>query len=153
MEEIFYSGTFGGETLSLAAAIADIDKMRAEPVIETLARTGETLATGVRERIARHGLEGVMSIGGHPSWMLLRFTDRPNVRKEAIRTLFIREMLRNGVLILGSHNICYAHGPNEVRHVLAAYDEALGTIAAALASGNLPEVLGIPPIEPIFRVR
>jgi glutamate-1-semialdehyde 2,1-aminomutase len=127
--------------------------MRAEPVIETLARTGETLATGVRERIARYGLDGVLSIGGHPSWMLLRFSDQPSVRKEAIRTLFIREMLRNGVLILGSHNVCYAHGANEVAHVLAAYDQSLGTIARALASGNLPQVLGIPPIEPIFRVR
>ena len=30
MEDIFYSGTFGGETLSLAAAIATIDKMERE---------------------------------------------------------------------------------------------------------------------------
>jgi glutamate-1-semialdehyde aminotransferase/spore coat polysaccharide biosynthesis protein SpsF (cytidylyltransferase family) len=153
MEEVFFSGTFGGEALSLAAAIAVIDKMRKEPVIETLARTGETLATGVRERIAKNGLDGVLSINGHPSWKLLRFTDQPQARKEAIRTLFIREMLRNGVLILGSHNICYAHGTNEVAHVLSAYDQALATIAKALASGNVDQVLGIPPIEPIFRVR
>jgi len=153
MEEVFFSGTFGGEALSLAAAIAVIDKMRNEPVIETLARTGETLAAGARERISRHGLDGVLSIGGHPSWMLLRFADQPTARKEAIRTLFIREMLRNGVLILGSHNICYAHGPNEVAHVLSAYDEALARVAKALGTGDLAGVLGIPPIEPIFRVR
>ncbi len=30
MEDIFYSGTFGGETLSLAAAIATIDKIERE---------------------------------------------------------------------------------------------------------------------------
>ena len=32
MEEIFFSTTFGGETLSLAAAIAVVDKMRCQPV-------------------------------------------------------------------------------------------------------------------------
>jgi len=153
MEEVFFSGTFGGEALSLAAAIAVIDKMRREPVIETLARTGETLANGVRAGIARYGLEGVLSIKGHPSWMLLQFSDQKRARKEALRTLFIREMIRRGVLILGSHNVSYAHGPNEIAHVLAAYDSVLATVAEKLAEGNLEQNLGIPAIEPIFRVR
>jgi glutamate-1-semialdehyde 2,1-aminomutase len=153
MEEVFFSGTFGGEALSLAAAIAVIDKMRREPVLETIAQTGETLADEVRARIARHGLEGVLAINGHASWKLLHFSDRPEARKEAIRTLFIREMLRRGVLILGSHNVSYAHGPNEIAHVLAAYDETLAVVAERLAAGNLERELGIPAIEPIFRVR
>ena len=153
MEEVFFSGTFGGEALSLAAAIAVIDKMRREPVIETLARTGETLANGVRACIARHGLEGVLSIKGHPSWMVLQFSDQKQARKEALRTLFIREMLRQGVLILGSNSVSYAHGPNEVAHVLGAYDSVLAVIGQKLAAGNLEQDLGIPAIEPIFRVR
>ena len=36
MKDIFYSGTFGGETLSLAASIATINKMKSHNVIDHL---------------------------------------------------------------------------------------------------------------------
>ena len=65
MENVFFSGTFGGETLSLAAAIATIDKMRREPVIERLWQTGQTLSAGALERIARYGLQDVIDFGGY----------------------------------------------------------------------------------------
>ena len=40
MEEIFFSFTFGGETLSLAASAATLDKLRRENVTDHLARLG-----------------------------------------------------------------------------------------------------------------
>ena len=43
MEDVFFSGTFGGETLSLAAAIATIDKIEREGVIDHLWATGGEL--------------------------------------------------------------------------------------------------------------
>ena len=43
MEDIFYSGTFGGEALSLAAAIATIDKIERENVTERLWQVGGDL--------------------------------------------------------------------------------------------------------------
>jgi glutamate-1-semialdehyde 2,1-aminomutase/spore coat polysaccharide biosynthesis protein SpsF len=41
MEDVFYSGTFGGEALSLAAAIATIDKLEREDVIGGLWARGD----------------------------------------------------------------------------------------------------------------
>ncbi|MCY4310582.1 MAG: aminotransferase class III-fold pyridoxal phosphate-dependent enzyme, partial [Rhodospirillaceae bacterium] len=108
MEEIFYSGTFGGETLSLAAAIAVIDKMRREPVVPTLWQRGEALAASVTEAIAQTGLESVITLGGLPPWTVLTFKDHPKASAEAVKTLFVREMLKAGVLINSSHNVCYS---------------------------------------------
>ncbi|MEE9210778.1 MAG: aminotransferase class III-fold pyridoxal phosphate-dependent enzyme [Kiloniellales bacterium] len=153
MEEIFFSSTFGGETLSLAAAIAVIDKMRREPVIETLWRTGETLAAGVRQRIADHGLEEVITVNGKAPWTVLGIADHPAARKEAVKTLLLTELIGRGVLMLGSHNICYAHTEADLAWVLAAYDEALGVVRREIEGRKLEANLACPVIEPIFRVR
>jgi glutamate-1-semialdehyde 2,1-aminomutase len=153
MEEIFFSGTFGGEALSLAAAIAVIDKMRREPVIETLWRTGGVLAEGVGARIARHGLTELFGLVGKAPWMILTTRDHPAARKEASKTLLVTELLARGVLLLGSHNVCYAHDGVDVARVFAAYDAALARVAEELATGSLEARLGRPAIEPVFRVR
>ncbi len=64
MEDIFYSGTFGGETLSLAAAIATIDKIEREKVTERLWATGGELMEQARARIAAAGLSDVVGLVG-----------------------------------------------------------------------------------------
>jgi glutamate-1-semialdehyde 2,1-aminomutase len=153
MTEVFLSSTFGGEALSLAAAIATIDKMRREPVIEKLWRTGQALADGANERFRQHGLTDVMSLSGKAPWMVLGFRDHPAARKEAIKTLFLREMIQAGVLITASHNVNYAHDDADVATVLAAYDRALPVLAGELARGGLEERLDCGVIEPVFRVR
>lgn len=153
MEEIFFSGTFGGEALSLAASIAVIDKMRREPVIDTLWRTGTALAEGTRDLIARHGLQKVFGLVGKAPWMILTVQDQPTARKEAIKTLLMTELLARGVLLLGSHNVCYAHNGEDAAQIFAGYDGALARVAEELATGQLEARLGRPAIEPVFRVR
>ena len=57
MEDVFFSFTFGGETLSLAAAKAVLEKLDREPVIERLAETENKVVSGVARSIAAHGLD------------------------------------------------------------------------------------------------
>ncbi|NQU59154.1 MAG: aminotransferase class III-fold pyridoxal phosphate-dependent enzyme [Rhodospirillales bacterium] len=153
MEEIFFSGTFGGETLSLAASIAVIEKMQREPVIKTLWDKGGALADAVTERIAGNGLSDVLSLTGAAPWKLLAFKDQPSARKELIRSVFVQEMLGRGVLLTASHNVCYAHDDENFATTLKAYDEALGVLRDGLDGGNLESKLTGPVIEPVFRVR
>ena len=153
MEEVFYSGTFGGEALSLAAAIATIDKMEREPVIEHLWNLGSRLADGVADLTARHGLGDLISLVGRAPWKIIAVKDHPGARKEAVKTLFAREMLRAGVLFLASHNVCYAHDDDDVAVVLSAWDRALAKVAAELATGRLEQRLPCPPVMSVFQVR
>ena len=152
-EEVFFSGTMGGETLSLAAAIAVVDKIRREPVIETLWQRGRSLAEGTRARIEAHGLGDTLQLAGLPPWCLLQIQDHPHGSKEAIKTLFLVEMLRRGVLISASHNICYAHSDDDMAQVLAAYDEVLPLLRDALTQPDLEARLGCEPLRPVFAVR
>jgi len=153
LEQTFYSSTFGGESISLAAAIAVVDKLRREPVIERLWATGRSLAGGVRELIAQRDLDDVVQLDGLDPWILLRFEDHPAGRGPALRTLVIRELLARGVLSLGTHNICYAHDEADIAWVLHAYEAALDTLSDAVIAGNVEENLGIPVIEPVFQIR
>ena len=153
MEQVFYSGTFGGEALSLAAAIAVIDKMRREPVIETLWLTGADLAAATTTLIATHGLSDVIGLNGKDCWKVLAFADHAKAHKDAVKTLFLREMHARGVLIGASHNVCYAHDATDIARVLAVYDAVLAIIAAELDTGKLEQRLGMPVNKPIFSVR
>jgi glutamate-1-semialdehyde 2,1-aminomutase len=153
MEQIFYSGTFGGEALSLAAAIATVDKIERRDVIGQLWRTGGELMAGARQRIAAAGLEGVIGLVGVAPWAILSFKDHAAASRDAIKTLFLTEMIQAGVLINASHNVCFAHTPEDVAQVLAAYDRALPAVREALAKGDLERRLQDRIIRPVFAVR
>ena len=153
MEEVFVSGTFGGESLSLAAAIAVIKKMHREPVIETLWNTGDVLAVKVNKLITQYNLDQVITLNGCSPWIILNFAVYQNVETSAVRTLFVAEMLKRGVLILNSHNICYAHNSTDIEKVVSAYDGALRVIREAFDSGSFKEWLNYPAIDPVFQVR
>ena len=152
LEDVFISGTFSGETLSIAAAIAVIDKMRNEPVIENLWEKGEALANAVCQEIQDFELESVFSLSGKPPWMILNIADHNMARKEAIRTIFMREMLANGVLMQSSHNISYAHTDEDLKHITNAYRCTFSAIKKELTHG-LEERLGCSALEPVFKVR
>src|SRR3990172_8231966 len=48
MEEVFFSFTFGGETLSLAAAQATLHKLQTQPVVERLYSQGKKVLDGLQ---------------------------------------------------------------------------------------------------------
>ena len=153
MNDIFYSGTFGGESLSLAASIAVIDKMKKQNVVDRIWDTGRQLSEAVESEVQSRDLSDFIKLSGLPPWKVLGFYDHPSASKESIKTCFMIEMLKNGVLIGGSHNICFAHTDDDIAQVLKAYNIALDRIATELDEGTLENNLEVPPIFPVFKVR
>ena len=153
MEEIFFSFTLGGETLSLAAAKATLTKIRREPVVETLRVRGERLMKGVSALIVRHRLEDIVSIKGHPAWSFLDLASTERTDMWDTKSLLLQEVFERGVLTLGTHNMSYAHTEDDVDRLLAIYDEVLPAICEAARSGAVETRLRAKPIRPLFRVR
>ena len=153
MEEIFFSFTMGGETMSLAAACATLDKLEREPVVETLSRQGGKVLHGVEDILTRHALNDAVTISGHPSWSIMGFSDRDGASQAEIKTLYMQEVFARGVLSYGSHNMSYAHHDAEVGTLLSVYDEVFGVIASALAAGTVRQMLRCDPLVPLFRLR
>lgn len=153
MEHIFFSGTFGGEALSLAAAIATIDKIQKKSVIKNVWSKGEILMQGVQAEIKSHSLENIFSISGKAPWTYINVANTKNLSKEMLKTLFIQEMLKQGVLIQSTHNICYAHSEADIKHVLSAYRYTFDCIKTAIDERSVEAQLACAPIEPVFQVR
>jgi glutamate-1-semialdehyde 2,1-aminomutase len=153
MEEIFFSFTFGGEALSLAAARATLRKLQQHDVIGTLRSRGERLIAGVRERIQRHGIGELMSISGHPSWSFLLVKDVPGSTQWQTKTLLLQELFARGILAYGTHNLSYAHSEADIDQLLATYDEVFPLLRAGALEGRMAELLRCKPLEPLFKVR
>jgi glutamate-1-semialdehyde aminotransferase len=77
MEDIFFSTTFGGEALSLAAAIATINKLEAEELPSKLWQFGDDLASSLNGGFAEFGFKGVAQFVGDGWWPRIKLTDPP----------------------------------------------------------------------------
>jgi len=153
MEDVFFSFTMGGETLSLAAARATLQKINREPVIEKLKENGEKVVSGLRVRIAQYGVQHIFSVSGHPSWSFLNIKDVDPYTNWEIRTYLFQEMFKRQMLMLGDHNMSYAHSTEDIKRLLCAYDEILPLIREAVAEHSLLKKLNCKPLAPLFRVR
>jgi len=153
MEDIFFSFTFGGEALSLAAALATIRKMRREPVIQRLWERGQGMRDAATRAIDRHGLSDVMGTAGKPCWTVLQFKDAAAASQWEIKTVLLEQVIQRGVLTAGSHNVCYAHTAEDAAQLASVYDEACAVIAEGLAAGDLAKRIAGEPLQPLFQVR
>lgn len=153
MEEIFFSFTFGGETLSLAASAATLDKLLRENVCAQIAARGQTLIDGISERIVRHRVADFISVSGHPSWSFLLLKDMPGASQWEIKTLLLQELFARGILSLGTHNLSYAHSAADIERLLAVYDEVFPLLRAGALEGRMNDLLRCEPLQPLFKVR
>ncbi len=153
MEEVFFSFTFGGEALSLAAAKATLSKLQREPVIAQLTQRGQAIQDGLKQIIAEHRLDDLFSVSGHPTWTFLNLRDGRGATTFDIKTLLMQEQHQRGILCLGAHNLSYAHSSADIEALLAMYREVLPMIGHALDAGTLRQQLRCDPLVPLFKVR
>lgn len=153
MEEIFFSGTFAGETASLAAAKAVLNKIDKEDIPEKIAQQGEYLLKKLEQLIEKHQCCEFASTAGHPSWSFILLNDYQDYSSFEIKTYFMQEMLVRGILTFGSHNISYSHTTADIDYLLSCYNQVLPLIKQAIENNNLIEQLHCQPLEPLFKVR
>jgi glutamate-1-semialdehyde aminotransferase len=150
LEEVFYSGTHGGETLSLAAANAVLDRLDAA-AYKALYAMGERLRDGVQHAIDEHGLADWVRISGAAPRTVVTIREPEGLGPGLpAKTLVQQELLKRGVLFNGSNFICLAHSDEDLEQAIDAYGEALARLAEGL-SGNLLDLLEGKPVSPAFR--
>ncbi|HWO75375.1 MAG TPA: aminotransferase class III-fold pyridoxal phosphate-dependent enzyme [Bacillus sp. (in: firmicutes)] len=153
MEEIFFSFTFGGETLSLAASLATLDKLQREPVIETLQIQGQQVIDRVQQLIDQYQLSDMITIDGHPSWSFLLFKDAGGYSSYEIKTLFLQEVFKRGILTVGTHNMSYSHSNDDLEKLFMVYNEIFPILKEAVDKKELHHYLRCTPLEPVFKIR
>jgi glutamate-1-semialdehyde 2,1-aminomutase len=153
LEDIFFSFTFGGEILSLAASFATMNKLQKYPIIDTLNKQGQKLFEGVNSLIERHDVQHIISMSGHPSWQFITFKETKKYTSWQIKTLFLQEMFARGILTFGTHNMSYAHSDEDIELMLKCYDAILPLLKDAFDNDAFEQYLRCEPLEPLFKVR
>ena len=151
IQEIFFSFTFGGETLSLAASLATLNKIQNQPVLETIEMNGKFLINEIKILIDKYSLEDYIDVSGHPSWSFLIFLPTLDIQKT--KTFYMQEMMANGILCLGSHNLTYSHSKDDILHLLQKYELFFSKLKQAIKKNNLSEYIQCDLIKPLFKVR
>ena len=153
MEEVFFSFTFGGEALSLAAALATMKKLEREPVTETLYRQGRKLLEKLASIVNEAGAADFLGVAGNPTWSFLLIKDTDTYSQWQIKTLFLQEMFARGILTIGSHNMSYSHSDADLDKLFAAYSEVIPMLVDAVRNRKLEAMLRCESLQPLFKVR
>lgn len=153
MEEIFFSSTFGGELLSLAASQATLRKLREKPVVETMRVRGQELMTGVNRLLVECKVSDFITISGHPSWSFLTFKDTLGFTAMEIKTFFLQEVFARGILTIGTHNLSFSHSNEDILSLLDCYKNTFGRLRQELDNHSLRNSLRAKPLENLFKIR
>jgi len=65
----------------------------------------------------------------------------------------MQEMFKNGILMLGTHNISVAHDSKAREKITDSYSKVLKSIRNTLENGSLKSRLEVVPLQPLFKVR
>ncbi len=150
-DEVFFSFTFGGETVSLVAALATINEIREKNVVGHLWEQGEKLKGGYNVLAREFGVERYTECIGFPPRTVIEFKNDAGDESLVLKSLFQQECLKRGVLFSGSHNVCYSHSNADIDHTLLTYSAAMRILADAVKSGDAVERLEGEPVQVVFR--
>lgn len=154
MEDIFFSGTFGGETLSLAASLATIRKLERLDVPKKLTALGGRLVRDIRGLLSAAGLDVAFKIVGGDWWPGLLSNPESNHDPVLLTSILRQELIANGVLMGSTFNVSLAHDDERiVTQTLSAFRAAFEAVGAALAATDPWSHLRGDPIRPVFSVR
>ena len=150
-DEVFFSFTFGGEVLSLAAAISTLQEIKNKKVIEHLWRQGEKLRKGYNSLASRYGLEKYSRTLGLPPRTMVEFKDKQGQEDLALKSLFQQEAIKRGVLFTGAHNLSFSHTDADIDATLAVYEEVMKILKEAIDQGDVEARLEGEKVQPVFR--
>ena len=112
LEDIFVSGTFSGDIISIAASIATIQKIKKKNIIEKLNSLGKKLKSELNCIISDQKMFDELNFDGNDWWPRLTIKSK-KIKPNLFQSLLRQELISNGLLMGGSLNLCLAHCENK----------------------------------------
>jgi glutamate-1-semialdehyde 2,1-aminomutase len=149
-ERVFLlSSTHGAEMAGLAAFMETVDIYREEAVVDHLWEFGKQLVNELKVRIDSGGYGDFVCLEGPALAPSLVFRDASGEVSSAMRTLFMQEMIRDGILMPW---IAFSteHRAEELEMTALAFSRTLKVLECAWESSPERFLVG-PPVKPVFR--
>jgi glutamate-1-semialdehyde 2,1-aminomutase len=134
-----FGGTFNGNPISLAAALAALDELSREngEALRRANRTGEAIMEGLRDSARRRGVP--LAVTGFGAAFAVHFTSRKELRdyrhtldddKHLLRA-FLMDSLNEGIAVLpdGRLYVSAVHSDQDIEQTAAAFDRVLARLA------------------------
>lgn len=153
IENIFFSGTFGGELLSLAAAKTVIQMHLDFDITSRISSVGSKIALELQKIINSYKMEDFLHISGHPTWKFLNWTGNEEFNTQIVKTYFMQEMFKRGVLVLSTHNNSFSLTEKLSEQVINVYGEVISELNKSITDTSLVSKLHVKPIQPLFTLR
>jgi len=149
-EDVFFFTTFGGEALSLAAAIATIEEMIEKNVPAYLAEKGKLLKDGYNKICEDLGIQHYTKCVGYDCRSMITFDPSAGNPLE-LKSYVQQELIKRGILWSGFHNMCFSHSDEDINYTLKAYQEVLELLKTTLSENKITASLKGKPVEAVFR--
>lgn len=148
-KDIFFFTTFGGEALSLAAAKATINELRAHNVPDYLAKQGKKLREGYNSIASDLGMEYTKCTGFDVRTIVTFDATAGNPLE--MKSLVQQELIKRGILWGGFHNMSFSHTDSDIEYTLKAYRDVLPILKKAVEEKIVSGYLKGEPVGPVFR--
>lgn len=145
------STTHGAETTGLAAMMATIQAFQKYDMVQSNWTRGSALKARLERIVANHQLEAHLTLQGDPCLFILVCRNSACAIDDFYRTLFMQEMIANGVLFQGMFYTTWAHQDEELNLQVKAFDSACAVYRHAIDIGTTDGLLIGRPAKPVFR--
>jgi len=152
LDKTFFSFTYGGECLGLAAAKACIPKIRREKVPAYLMKLGQVLKDGFNDLAKSHGLEEFVQCIGYPCRSIISFNGNGQFNELEMKSFFQQELIRRGVLWAAYHALSWSHSKSDIQSTLNFFDEIMKMFKTVINKNiSLRNMIEGEPVKPVFR--
>jgi len=145
------STTHGAETIGLAAAIATIKEMKQRKVQAHFWKLGGKLKQGMVSLIKKYGMEDMVEMLGFAPNLSMNFKDTKGESSLLLKTIFLQEANKRGLLFQGYFAISYSHKDAEIKKTLSVMDEVMTVYKDIVSQDNPAKYLKGPVVKPVFR--
>lgn len=148
---VFISATFGGETLSLAGALATIKLLEQPGVYQEFWRLGAKMIEGLKQLISKHDVGSAVKVSGLPPHAGVSFDSIGSLNYLDIQSVYSQNMIENGILTIAINNLNMSHTDSEIEMFLSAADEAFADVKRAIQMDSVDGILKGGKVNPIFK--
>jgi len=129
----FISSTYWTERIGPTAALATLRKMKKVNVVSKIKKAGMAIRKGWANCADKHGLK--ISLGGVIP--ISSFSFQYGSDSQALKTLFVQEMLDRGFLATNMFFASYVHSDAVIKKYLSAVDEVFSVIADSIKTNTI----------------
>ena len=138
--DVFYSTSYAGETLSLAASLAVMNEISEKPVIQYLWKIGKKLFDGFNELASEISVDA--EIIGLPVRGGLFCRDQKGNPSNLLKSVLLQELIERGIMFgPGAVFVSYSHTEKDIKTTLNAIEKALTLLKKGLRKNTISKML------------